>query len=213
MVEWLLFSVAVGLGMSLPRVTALIAATRFPFLMAVLIAGHVWRNKRHVSTRSLAFCEAVADELRSGASLRFSLQSAARSVEADSLAARVVDAPFRVVAGMTAEEFPDVGPELAVCIERSAWSGAPIADLFDELAGVALAQFEVQQELRAALAPARATALVMLAGPLIVLWKMFGSEDRAGFLVSPAQRLAFVTGLLLVVVSFAAGAVMVRRSR
>lgn len=213
MTEAILVSVAVWCGLEFRRAGFLLGAVLFPIPSIGLVGVHWWRNRPRTSTRSVMFCEAVADELRAGGSMRMALAAAADSLEASEVADLARSGvPLAKVATEAAAEFPDVGPELSACVERSTWLGSPSADLFDELAGLALAQVEVRHEVSAAMAPARTTALLLVAGPAIAIWIASTGGRLTDYIESPGQRMAVIAGLALVLAAFVVGGLMVRRA-
>ena len=214
MTETILVSIAVWCGLDFRRAGFLLGAVLFPIPSIGLIGVHWWRDRPRTSARSVMFCETVADELRAGGSMRMALANAADSVEVAALADLARSgAPLTEVAREAAGEFPDVGPELNACVARSTWLGSPTADLFDELAGLALAQVEVRHEVRAAMAPARATALLLVAGPATAIWFASSAGRLTDYVESPTQRMAVGGGLALVLVAIVVGGLMVRRAR
>jgi hypothetical protein len=73
MFEVLVISWALAAGMDL-RVIAILGVSLFlPFLAFGVIGLHTLLNRPRTSTRSAVFCESVARELRSGASLRVAI--------------------------------------------------------------------------------------------------------------------------------------------
>lgn len=214
MLATLMLAAGFGFGARVAGLVFLAGAIFFPVPAAVLVGLLVWRVRSVPSARSALFCDAVAGELRSGDSLRNSLETAARSVDADRIEFLCVSGvPLPDIARSVRREFPDVGREMEVLLSRVASLGTPPAALFDEVGNVALAQVTVSQEVAAATAPARATALVLF-GALVwgVTWAM-GGRGFASYLETSTQRTAAVVGVTLVVVGFASSAWMLLRNR
>ena len=201
-------------GVGLCRIALLIGTVLAPVVVGLFFGWHWWRNRPEVPTRSVLFCDAVAGELRSGAPLRMALAGAAASVDAHALEAFChSDTPIDAVAAGLRAEFPDVGRELSGVVGRVSLLGAPSADVFEEISGLALAQVELAQELRSASAPARATAFVLLIAPLSALAVVGARGEVGGYLQSATQRGAVMIGLLMAVSGLAVGGWMLRRAR
>lgn len=213
MLEALVVAAGLAWGADLRSLGLLAAAMAFPLPVAVvlLIIWHRARSGRH--SPSVEFCEAVAGELRSGASPRAAIRAAAASVGAEELASEADSGTsFTDIARVAAVAFPDIGPELTSLIERISWAGAPSADLFDEIGSVALATAEVDREVRTATAPARATAAVLLVAPVGVVFYLGSAERIADYLSTGQQRLSAIAGLVLMILGLAIGALMMRRA-
>lgn len=201
-------------GVDHRRILILLAAIMTPLPLAALLAFHVWRSRPAVSTRTAVFCESVAGELRSGASLRLAVERAAASVGAPELASLAhAGAPLPQVALAARAEFQEIGVEVGVVIERLARLGSPAASLFEELAGVSLAQVEVAHEVSTATAPARATAAVLLMVPLVAIGAATSRGQIGGYLSTSAQRISAVIGLALVLLGMAVAGSILRRAR
>lgn len=195
---------------SLVLVLALIA----PLPVVALIGIYAWRARPRVSTRAAVFCEAVAGEMRAGASLRFALELAAASVGASDLEKLSRDgAALADLALAARQEFDEIGVELGAVIERLFRLGSPAAALFDELAVLSLAQVEVAHEVATAAAPARATAVVLLLVPLVAVGSVTASGRIGDYLSSSAQRISAVIGLALIIFGVGAAGSILSRAR
>ncbi len=201
-------------GVDHRRTLLLISVHLAPVPVAAMIAFHAWRARPRVSTRAAVFCEAVAGELRSGASLRFALEHAAASVGAPALEQMSRDgAPLVDLAVAAREEFEEIGIEVGAVIERLSRLGSPAAALFDELAVLSLAQVEVAHEVATATAPARATAVVLLLVPLIAIGSVSINGRIGGYLATSQQRMSAVIGLALIVLGIVIAGSILRRAR
>jgi hypothetical protein len=195
---------------SLVLVSALIA----PLPVVALIGIHAWRARPRVSTRAAVFCEAVAGEMRAGASLRFALERASASVGASDLERMSRDgATLSELALAARVEFEEIGVELGAVIERLFRLGSPAAALFDELAVLSLAQVEVAHEVATAAAPARATAVVLLLVPLVAIGSVTASGRIGDYLSTSTQRISAVIGLALIVFGVGAAGAILSRAR
>jgi hypothetical protein len=163
-------------------------------------------------TAAAVFCEAVASELRSGASLQLAINAAA-----DSFGALPSGEQFIGTAGLAttvAQRFPEISEELRLVIANSLRSGNDTAALFDEIGSLAIAKAEVRREVRMASAPGKMTALVLIAAPVSYLTLQAGSGALGDLLTTPHQRTAGMIGLALFLVGAAIAAmVTVRASR
>ncbi|HLF60196.1 MAG TPA: hypothetical protein VI980_03340 [Acidimicrobiia bacterium] len=214
MIAALLIGWGVLAGLDHRRTGLLVSVLVAPAAVAGLIAIHAWRARPRVSTRAAVFCEAVAGELRSGASLRYALEHAASSVGAPILERMSRDgAPLSELAHAARQEFEEIGVEVAAVIERLSRLGSPAASLFDEMAVLALAQVEVAHEVATATAPARATAVVLLLVPLAAIGSVTVSGRIGGYLSTSAQRISAMIGLALIVLGVGVAGAILRSSR
>jgi Flp pilus assembly protein TadB len=214
MVEGLFVAFAVANGAPLIPVVVLAFALFQPVPALVLVGIHaVLRRRRDpVESPAAVFCSAVADELRAGASTRAAVIAAAESVRAPDIGQVAVGAPMDQVAGVVAVAFPEVGPEVSACLSRSSTTGSPAADLFDEVAQLAMVEAELHREVRTAMAPARITALILVAAPVIAVTMTLAGGDVSRFLQTAPQRFAVAAGLVMVLGSVIVGAWMIRRA-
>jgi hypothetical protein len=167
-----------------------------------------------VSTEAALFCEAVAGELRSGASMRFALERAAASVGSQIIEEMSrTGEPLAEIGHRAEVEFAEIGLELGAVIERVSRLGSPAAPLFDELGVLALAQVEVAHEIATATAPARATGVVLLLVPLAAIASVTVTGRLGGYLSTSEQRVSAVIGLSLVMVGIGWAWAILRRSR
>ncbi len=211
---WMLIALGVAVGVEWRRIAALALVVSAPLPMAGLIAVHWWRSRPGLSMRPARFCEAVSAELRAGASLRASLETAAVSVEAIEVARCCrIGGPMDQIARAARADFVEIGPELGALLARADGLGVSPAALFDEIGTLALAQIEVAHEVSIASAPARATGAVLLLGPLLAIsWAV--TEGRLeGLLRQPAQRAAALVGFGLVGVGITLSVLILRRAR
>jgi hypothetical protein len=214
MIETLCLGAAVWWGVDLRRIALLVGSLWYPAVFAGLVLVRWWRARPPAGMAASRFCETVAAELRAGASIRNGIAEAALAHDAPDLSALArSDASISALAAAAGVEYPDVGAELVACIERSALLGAPAADLFEELGSVAMARSEVALEVNTAMAPARATLLVLLAVPAVAVWVAAGHGGFGAFVESGLQRLAVTAGVFLCLLAGALGALMLRRVR
>jgi Flp pilus assembly protein TadB len=210
---WLALAIAIGSGVGWMRVCLLAAALLSPVLTGVLVIGHCWLRRPRETARSALFCEAVSKELKTGFSVRQSIQMAADSVGATDLAASCRGSgDLGLVSSSAGATFGDIADELAALLRRSDGLGVRPAALFEELAAVALARSEVAHEVSVASAPAKATATVLLLVPLAVIGWTLGNGGFAPLLVSPQQRGVVLVGLALALTGLVAGGLVLRRS-
>lgn len=215
MVEGLVFAFAVANGAPLIPVVVLAFALLQPLPALVLVGAHaVLRRRRDpVESPAALFCSAIADELRAGASTRAAVTAAAESAPFPGLGSADTGAPIDDVARTVATAFPEIGPEISACISRSSTTGSPAADLFDEVAELARVESELRREVRTALAPARITALILVAAPVVAVTMVLSGGDVSRYLATAPQRFAVAAGLVMILGSFLVGAWMVRSAR
>lgn len=196
MTAFVLLAVAIAAGVPWWRVILLATVVAAPLVAFGLVAVLSWRTRSALDAAPALFCEAVAAELRAGASLRHALSAAATSVGAEP---PHPDASLDEAAARLGRAFEGIGEELRLTITAVARSGSGAADVFDELGALALAQSEVEREVKVATAPGRATALVLMGAPLLFVANRLMSGDLATLLASPQQRVVALVGLGLFV--------------
>lgn len=171
------------------RVTVILACSlAFPVFGLAAVAIHVMRNRGGTSTAAAVFCHSTARELRSGATLRSALADSARVIGMEQVADDLDrGAPLGSVIPGLASGIPEVEAEVAALVAGVAGAGSASAALFEELGDLALAHVEMVEETRAATAPARASALVLIGLPLAYLGYVFSNEGLGDLLADPAQ--------------------------
>lgn len=205
----LFLAIAVFLDVDLRRVALLAAVAYAPVVVAAAIALLAWRSRPAQDMRPALFCEAVASELRAGATLRHAVTGAAVSVGGLAMA---TDQTLEHLAGEVAAGFPQIGEELRLTLLSAARTGSDTAALFDEIGALALAQSEIRREVKVATAPGRATALILLGAPLAYLLGQSGSGKLADLLSSPEQRVVALLGLGLFLLGLCIAFVVVWRA-
>lgn len=211
---WLFLSAGLAANVDWRRLLILGGAMHWPLPALGLVAFHVWRNRPDRSMRGPVFCDAVANEIRAGASIRQALETAARSVDAEPvLVACREGASMLEVAAAAGNEFTEIGIELRTLISRAHNLGVTPASLFDELGSLGLAKVQVQQEVAAASAPAKAAATVLLAVPAIALFLALARGGLSPYLARPEQRGAVLIGLVLTLAGLVSAVALLRRGR
>ncbi len=195
-------AVAYALGVDPRRLLVLAAAVYLPLVVGALVILIVWKGRPAAGDRLSLFCEGVASELRAGASLRSALVTAATPVGANIPAL----GPLPEVAARVGDEFPTLRRELELTVVSAERSGADVAVLFDEMGAMALARSEIEREVRTAIAPGRATAILLSGAPLLYVLGRATSGTLGSTMATYPQRIAgllglglFLTGLLLTV--------------
>lgn len=212
MIVALAVSSALVAGVDLRRVVLLGVALVFPAVVLGLAVLAILSDRRSSESQPALFCDVVAAELRSGAPMLGAIQSAFLSVVGPGYP-QSLPGSLDEATSMVASRFDDLGHELAVTIGMAARAGGGSADLFDEIASVALAQSEIAYEVRVASAPAKATALVFLAAPLIYLGVRSGSAGLGQLVAVPEQRVVAGAGLALFILGLVAAGQVLRRAR
>lgn len=205
MIEGLALGAAYLAGVGPARLILLALALFAPIALVPLVLVAVVHSRRSPDDRAPLFCDNVASELRSGATLRSALLTAAKSVDANLNSADAGDlASIDALAAAVGHDLPAISPELESLVSASARSGGAVADLFDELAATTIAQNEIAREVRVASAPARATAWFFVLAPtsFIAIRAATGSFD--GLLAVPGQRITAVVGMTLFFAGLAA---------
>ena len=212
MAEMLLISAAMLAGVDFRALALLAAALLFPVWALAACLLHVVRNRTSTEGDGVLFCQAVARELRAGATLRDSLHAGALLVDRVDLAAAIADSGrLGDVSSRLSAAFPELSPELGLVVGAVSNTGTAAAPLFEELGDVALATVELSEEVRVATAPARASALVLIGLPLAFIAHQTSTGRIGDLLATPGQRLLALTGLALVVVGLVLSIIFVRR--
>lgn len=214
MIRFLAFALAIATGVDVRRLVILGAAVLVPVPAAAVMALYWWRARPRADLSPVLFCEGIAAELRSGASMRHAVAVAGQAVDAQDIAtAAHAGEPWGWIAESAARAFPPIGQELRVILSGPSERGGPLADLFDELGSLALAQVEVAQEVASAAAPARATAAVLLLMPAVAIAYAGSRGGLAPYLQTPAQRVVVLAGIALTGAGIAVGLMLMRGAR
>ncbi|HEX9847864.1 MAG TPA: hypothetical protein VGB33_05565 [Acidimicrobiia bacterium] len=206
---------AVGFALGVdPRRLAILAGVAFlPYAVVGLIALVVWKSRAVEESRPALFCEGVASELRSGATLRDALTTSVTSVGARSHSLGLLSgSPMTEVAAIVASEFPNIGEELRLTIVNASRSGSDAAALFDEIGSLAIAQSEISREVRVATAPGKLTALVLVGAPMLFMASQLGSGDLGRLLASSEQRVVALIGLGVFALGFGISSLVLWRA-
>lgn len=143
----------------------------FALVWAVAAAVRRRRVTRVSPSAEVAFCNALAAELRGGASLRSGLEDAARRAPEIHLGRAVrqlrAGVPIEHVAADIETSLPTNGVLAGAAVRLVARTGARAADTFDALAERAAFGAELARERRTLTAQARLSALVVGGGPLL----------------------------------------------
>lgn len=207
-----LVAVALAAGVDRLRLCLLGLVLLFPwgFGVVVLIA---WLRASHPGDREVRFLEGVAAELRAGQSLRQAIGAAGAAVGESALSEDALHMSHAELGLRTADAFPGVGKELAVCLAASAATGAPSAALFDEMASLAMAHDELRREVRVAAAPGRVAAGLFVGAPALYLGVRWAAGDLGGLIATPAQRTVGLAGLGLFLLGLAGSVLVLWRAR
>ena len=201
--------IALGYAAGLdPRRAGLLAATAAAPLFVVVVLIVLFLRQR--STRpdvATLFCEGVAAELRSGSTLNHAIQASAEAVDLPLDRNGVLPVP------VLPESAGGLGGDVELVVAASARAGSHVADVFDELASISLAQAELRRELAIAAAPTRVTAALFVAAPVLFLMWRAQSASLSTLLADGQQRVVSLAGLLLFVSGLAVALLLLWRSR
>ena len=184
--------VALVAGVDLRRIVVLTAAMALPLIAGVLVAFLILRQRRAVENRAVMLTEGIASELRAGANLRDALAVSAGAVGLETSGGTV-----GAIASEIAVHVPEIGTELRSAVAAAVSSGSRVADLFDEIGAIAIAQAEVSREVRVATAPARVTAAVLGGAPALYLILQMRGSGLTSLVSSPGQKVSGLLGLAL----------------
>lgn len=218
MIEAVLLAGGVVAGIDWRLLGLLAGAVWAPAPSALAVGAAVLVGRR-LDTRSraggdMAFAETVIAELRAGSSLRAALRLACGSQPGAAQIRRRLDVgePLgRAIQGL-AGMLPSIGPliETAVVVGGGAGRMLPI---FEELLVHAAAEQAAAAELRAALAPVRASMTVLVGAPAAYLVWSAVTGRLARLLSLPGGLGITVVGCLLFVVGISVMVVLVRVGR
>ena len=211
MIEGLVIAAALSAGVDLRVVAILGIALLFPIWALGGVLALVLRNRRRTSTRPAIFCHAVARELRAGATLRAALLSACASAGIELEADGDLVVSLADLTGVLARAIPVISEELVALVTSADESGVASAALFEELGDLAMAHVELEEELRIATAPARASALVLLGLPVAFIGYQVSSGSLPPLFGGGPQSAIALIGAALAASGVTIGFLMVRR--
>lgn len=210
--DLVLIAVALTAGVDRLRLALLACCMFAPWLFGALVVLAGWLSGSSRDERSVRFLESVSAELRSGSSLRQAVAGAAAAVGEEALANHAGDLPSDALGRLAGQSFPEVRDELEVSFGALAESGAPSAELFDELAAVASAAGEIRREVRVASAPGRAAAAVLLGAPVAYLGFRWSTGQLQALFESEGQRAAGMIGAVLFLAGLASALWLLKRA-
>jgi hypothetical protein len=208
MVEIWAIAGAWAAGVDSRRIGVLAAAVLVPVPTSLLIVYAIWRGRRQEASKAVAFCMAAASEMRAGSSVLRALEVSSRSAGIPPAAALAAEgAPLQEVVRAIGEHLPEIGPELAAALGPAQRGGARVADLFDEIASLAIAQADIAAEVKMATAPVRATVAVLALAPLLYLaWRGGIPANEV-----PGQSVVSLVGAILFLIGLSAVVLITRR--
>lgn len=213
MIVLLVLGVAYASGVDWRRLAVVGVAVYLPWLAAAMVGWITWKARSDYGNRPVLFCEGVSAELRAGSTLRHALLAAASSVGMRSHSVRDLRSlPLSEIAVALREEFPAIAEELRLTVLNAASSGSQVADLFEEIGSLAIAQNEIRREVHVAAAPGRATATLMVGAPLLYLIGRAESRGLGRMLETSHQRIVVVIGLGLFLTGAAVALIVVWRA-
>lgn len=214
MIPAVLIAAAFAAGVDPRRLAALAAAVYFPVVVGTVVLFLVWRARPRDDQGPALFCEVVASELRSGATLRDALDGAAASVGISLAGPDPASGtpPLPETAAQVARSFPGISEELRLTVIGAGRAGSDSAALFDEIGALALAQSEIRHEIRVATAPGRATAFLLVGAPVLYVGSRLESGALTRMLASGQQRVVALAGLGLFLFGLALAAIVLWRA-
>jgi len=216
---------AIGVLLGVPPAFIAVGAVAAVEPRIVLAGAAVWagmsafrrRASRVTPDDEATYFRALAAELRSGNSLRGALGAAANRVPGLPLDRTVrlaaAGLPMVDVANEVEERFPENGPLAAAAFRLSDWSGARVADAFEDLADRAADAAEMARERRAATAQARVSALIVGVAPLAFTALLLATGRTSGLLAhGNLGWIVLIIGVALEAAGLLLVAVIVRRA-
>lgn len=186
-----------------------------PFAVAVAAVAIVGRRAeaRSRSGSDVRFAESVVGELRAGGSLRSALRAACAELPSASRMVRRLDVgePLAVaIQGLGA--LPSIGGLVETAVEVGG-GGGRMLPVFEELMVHAAAEDAARAELRIALAPVRASMVVLAGAPLLYLMWSLASGRMARLLARPGGMWLTAVGGVLFLAGVAAMLLLAGRKR
>lgn len=210
----IVLGLATGLliGAPLPALAAVGLAVWQPVLaLAAVLAwvGLTGTHRRSYPDAEAVYLQAVAGEMRAGASLRHALGSAsdrAYGLRLDrALRLAAAGQPLEGVAGALERTMPRMGTLTASAVRTAGVTGGKAADVFDALALLATEEVGLARERRAATAQARFSAWIVGGIPVAYLLyaavggklSVLGSAGSVGHVLLAAGSLLLIAGVLV----------------
>lgn len=207
MIEAIVVASGLVIGIDWRVIALMSGAMWFPVPSAVavtvaVLVGRRWADRAR-SGRDLRFVESVAGELRSGASLRASLRAACAAIDGTAAIVRRLDVgePLEKAILGIRDLLPSVGHLVESALTVGA-RGGRMLPIFEELMVHAASEEAAAAELRTALAPIRASLIVLVGAPAAYLawsalsgrlWRLL--EQPGGLGMATVGALLFVGGL------------------
>ena len=205
----IVLGLATGLimGVPLPALAAVSLAVWQPVVALGAVLAWLGLTARSGHSRvdaEAAYLQAVAGEMRAGASLRHALSSASSRAHGLGLdrALRLAAAgrPLDDVAGVLEQTMPRLGALAASAVRTAGVTGGKAAEVFDALAVLAREQVGLERERRTSTAQARFSAWIV--GGIPVAYLLYAAvSGKLSVLGSagPAGRVLLVSGSLLLI--------------
>lgn len=218
MTEALVLAVGVVAGVDWRPMALLAGAVWAPVPCAVAAGAAVVLGRRAESRRragsEVRFVETVIGELRAGASLRSGLRVAcAERPEASAIVRRLdVGRPLPEAVEGLGRLLPSVGPLVETAVGTGG-GGGRMLPVFEELMVHAAAQETATTELRSALAPVKASMVVLVGGPVVYLVWSLTSGRLARLLSLPGGLWLGAVGLVLFLGGVTVMILLSRRAR
>lgn len=220
-------SLLVGWGLVIGmdwRLAGLLAtAILQPWLVAVVVMGLIVVDARRVRKQKGGCSEeahvllGVAGELRAGQGVRAAIAEAGRRTSRLDFRAvrRLVasGAPLERISAALAQAMPVHGALAAAALRVADRTGGRVAEVFDSTAALALEEDELHQERRAATAQARASAVIVVGIPvLVVAYRMLSGDLAAGLSANPVSAFLTMLGMTLLGLGVVVMTVLIKRA-
>lgn len=194
-----------------------------PWLVAVLLMGLIVVDARRVRRQTGGCSEeahvllGVAGELRAGQGVRAAMAEAGRRTSRLDFRAvrRLVasGAPLERIATEVAQAMPVHGALAASALRVADRTGGRVAEVFDSTAALALEEDEIHQERRAATAQARASAVIVVGIPvLVVAYRMLSGDLARSLSSSPVSAFLTMFGMALLGLGIVVMMVLIKKA-
>ena len=223
--SWASLLVGWGLAAGMDwRLAGLLAtAILQPWLVAVVLMGLIVVDARRLRKQAGGCSEeahvllGVAGELRAGQGVRAAVAEAGRrTARLDFRAVRRLvasGASLERISGAVAQAMPVHGSLAAAALRVADRTGGRVAEVFESAAALALEEDELHQERRAATAQARASAVIVVGIPvLVVVYRMLSGDLAAGLSASPISAFLTMLGMTLLGLGIVVMMVLIRRA-
>lgn len=216
MLETLVVAAGLAFGLDLKVAGLLLGSLWLPWPTAAAVgvtSVMSWRQRQaDVGARDIRFLELLVGELRSGASLRRALRCACAVLPGTARTIRQLDVGYPLPEAMApaARALPTTGDLIVGAVEAGT-AGGRLIPVFEELALHAVAEAQVEAEIRAATAQVKMSLVVLAGAPTAYLAWGIASGRLLRLLALPGGAVVGAGGAVLFLVGLIVMLLVARR--